>query len=137
MNTRTLFTLVVVLVVSSFVTVVSAQEGRQQKLYVLSSADNDVTIIDVATNQIIGAIEVGELPHAKNRSISSSICAIRTTSPLISKRKRNRPRVDGPPRRAPSALGSNELKWHGQRNTGWSGAAASSSAAPGSSTRLT
>ena len=63
MNARTLFTLVVVLFVSSFVTVVSAQEGRQQKLYVLSSADNDATIIDVATNQIIGAIEVGGLPH--------------------------------------------------------------------------
>ena len=37
--------------------------GSHQKLYVLSSAGNDVTVIDVATNQIIGAIEVGDRPH--------------------------------------------------------------------------
>jgi YVTN family beta-propeller protein len=35
----------------------------QQKLYVLSSAGNDVTVIDVATNTIIGSIEVGDRPH--------------------------------------------------------------------------
>lgn len=35
----------------------------QQKLYVLSSAGDDVTVIDVATNTIIGSIEVGDRPH--------------------------------------------------------------------------
>ena len=39
------------------------QDGRQLKLYVLSSADSDMTVIDVATNTIIGSVEVGELPH--------------------------------------------------------------------------
>lgn len=42
--------------------VISAAD-MQQKLYVLSSAGNDVTIIDVATNTIIGSIEVGDRPH--------------------------------------------------------------------------
>ena len=39
------------------------QDERQLKLYVLSSADSDMTVIDVATNTIIGSVEVGELPH--------------------------------------------------------------------------
>ncbi len=34
-----------------------------QKLYVLSSNSNDVTVIDVATNEILTSVEVGELPH--------------------------------------------------------------------------
>ena len=34
-----------------------------QKLYVLSSAGSDVTVIDVATNKIIGSVEVGDRPH--------------------------------------------------------------------------
>src|SRR5437660_5869890 len=35
----------------------------RQKLYVTNSAGDDVTIVDVATNQPIGRIEVGEHPH--------------------------------------------------------------------------
>jgi len=35
----------------------------RQKLYVLSSNSNDVTVIDVATNEILTSVEVGELPH--------------------------------------------------------------------------
>ena len=35
----------------------------QQKLYVLSSLGNDVSVIDVASNRLIGAIEVGDRPH--------------------------------------------------------------------------
>lgn len=38
-------------------------EDIKQKLYVLSSAGNDVTVIDVATNKITGTIEVGDRPH--------------------------------------------------------------------------
>ena len=49
--------------VETIVIVVSAQEGCQQNLDVLSTEDNDTTIIDVATGQIIGAIECGKLPH--------------------------------------------------------------------------
>jgi YVTN family beta-propeller protein len=40
----------------------AAAQG-QQKLYVTNSAGNDVTVIDVATNQPIGRIEVGLHPH--------------------------------------------------------------------------
>ena len=39
-----------------------AQEKRQ-KLYITNSAGNDVTIADVATNKVIGRIEVGAKPH--------------------------------------------------------------------------
>ena len=35
----------------------------RQKLYVTKSAGNDVTVIDPATNQPIGRIEVGPHPH--------------------------------------------------------------------------
>jgi YVTN family beta-propeller protein len=35
----------------------------RQKLYVTNSAGNDVTVIDVATNQPVGRIEVGPHPH--------------------------------------------------------------------------
>lgn len=37
--------------------------GVRQKLYVTNSAGNDVTVIDVATNKVIGSIEVGPHPH--------------------------------------------------------------------------
>ncbi|MFQ5743398.1 MAG: YncE family protein [Acidobacteriota bacterium] len=43
-------------------TIGTAGQGRQ-KLYVLSSNADDVTVIDVATNQIIGSVQVGPLPH--------------------------------------------------------------------------
>ena len=36
---------------------------RQQKLYVLSSAADDLTVIDVATSRVLKTIEVGKLPH--------------------------------------------------------------------------
>ena len=43
--------------------IVQADGATHQKLYVLSSAGNDVTVVDVATNEIIGTIEVGDRPH--------------------------------------------------------------------------
>src|SRR5438046_1818225 len=38
-------------------------EGPRQKLYITNSSGNDVTIADVATNKVIGRIEVGPHPH--------------------------------------------------------------------------
>src|SRR5216683_2869016 len=35
----------------------------RQKLYITNSAGNDVTVVDVATNKVIGRIEVGSLPQ--------------------------------------------------------------------------
>jgi YVTN family beta-propeller protein len=35
----------------------------RQKLYVTNSAGNDLTVIDVATNKVVGTIEVGLHPH--------------------------------------------------------------------------
>ena len=46
-----------------FPVAVGTENGRQLKLYVLSSLDSDMTVIDVETNTIIGAVDVGELPH--------------------------------------------------------------------------
>jgi YVTN family beta-propeller protein len=40
----------------------TAAKGRE-KLYVTNSAGDDVTVIDVATNQVLGRIEVGPHPH--------------------------------------------------------------------------
>jgi YVTN family beta-propeller protein len=41
---------------------VVAQEPKQ-KLYITNSAGNDVTVADIATNKVIGRIEVGPHPH--------------------------------------------------------------------------
>src|SRR5436190_11736691 len=35
----------------------------KQKLYITNSAGNDITIADVATNKVIGRIEIGPRPH--------------------------------------------------------------------------
>jgi YVTN family beta-propeller protein len=35
----------------------------RQKLYITNSSGNDVTVADVATNKVIGRIEVGPHPH--------------------------------------------------------------------------
>jgi|TARA_Y100000310_G_scaffold270358_2_gene284137 YVTN family beta-propeller protein len=55
----------------------AAGETRQ-KLYVLSSAGNDVTVIDVATNAIIGSIEVGDRPHGIAAPRSQDVLYIAT-----------------------------------------------------------
>ncbi|MBM3774360.1 MAG: YncE family protein [Acidobacteria bacterium] len=39
------------------------ENGKRQKLYVLSSHGDDVTVVDVATNQILKTIKVGKDPH--------------------------------------------------------------------------
>lgn len=58
--TRTLLSLLVVLVVLS---PAPGQERPRQKLYITNSAGNDVTIADVATNKVVGRLEVGLHPH--------------------------------------------------------------------------
>jgi YVTN family beta-propeller protein len=60
MKSYSLFAAIVISLL--FPGLISAAE-MQQKLYVLSSAGNDVTVIDVATNTITGSIEVGDRPH--------------------------------------------------------------------------
>jgi YVTN family beta-propeller protein len=54
-----------------------AESGRQ-KLYVLSSAGNDITVIDVETNAIIGSIEVGDRPHGIASPASQEVLYIAT-----------------------------------------------------------
>ncbi len=56
----------------------SLAESGQQKLYVLSSAGNDITVVDVATNQIIGSIEVGDRPHGIASPASQDVLYIAT-----------------------------------------------------------
>ena len=56
---------------------VAGDNGRQ-KLYVLSSAGNDITVIDVATNEIIGSIEVGDRPHGIAAPASQDVLYIAT-----------------------------------------------------------
>jgi YVTN family beta-propeller protein len=41
----------------------AAGEKVGQKLYITNSAGNDITVADVATNKVIGRIEVGAKPH--------------------------------------------------------------------------
>lgn len=43
--------------------VFAASQGHRQKLYILSSMDNDVTVVDTDSHEIIGSIEVGDRPH--------------------------------------------------------------------------
>ena len=53
-------------IVSVFLTVAlmgAVTEKRRQKLYILSSHGDDVTVLDVATNKIIKTITVGKDPH--------------------------------------------------------------------------
>jgi len=50
----------------------------KQKLYVLSSEGQDITVIDVATNEIIGNIEVGDRPHGIAAPSSQDVLYIST-----------------------------------------------------------
>jgi YVTN family beta-propeller protein len=51
----------------------SQAAGDRQKLYVTNSAGNDVTVIDVATNKVIGRIEVGPHPHGIAVPVSQDV----------------------------------------------------------------
>ncbi len=52
--------------------------GERQKLYILSSAGNDVTVVDVASNKIIGSIEVGDRPHGLASPASQDVLYVAT-----------------------------------------------------------
>ena len=67
-----------VLLVVALVATLSAATGERQKLYILSSAGNDVTVVDVATNKIIGSIEVGDRPHGLATPASQDVLYVAT-----------------------------------------------------------
>ncbi len=56
--------LLAVLVIALVIQPAAAQTTKsRQKLYITNSAGNDVTIVDVATNKVLGTVEVGPHPH--------------------------------------------------------------------------
>ena len=52
----------------------SAQSVR--KLYIINTAGNDVTVADVATNKVLGRIEVGPRPHGIAASASGDLLLV-------------------------------------------------------------
>ena len=75
--------LVVVMVATLGATKVDDQRlatraNERQKLYILSSGGNDVTVVDVATNKIIGSIEVGDRPHGLATPASQDVLYVVT-----------------------------------------------------------
>ena len=59
-------------------TLVAAPSGIEQKLYILNSNSNDMTVVDVSTNQVIKTIEVGELPHGIAATKSQDLLYVST-----------------------------------------------------------
>lgn len=57
---------------------VAAPSGIKQKLYILNSNSNDMTVVDVSTNQVIKTIEVGELPHGIAATKSQDLLYVST-----------------------------------------------------------
>ena len=49
-----------------------------EKLYILSSASDDMTVVDVRTNKIIGAVTVGDLPHGIAAPKSQTVLYVAT-----------------------------------------------------------
>ena len=60
---RSILAATLVLCFPAFVRADDTTAKVRQKLYVTNSAGNDVTVIDVATNKVVGTIEVGLHPH--------------------------------------------------------------------------
>jgi YVTN family beta-propeller protein len=56
----------------------AAQATARQKLYVLSSEGQDMVVIDVATNQVIAHVEVGDRPHGIAAPQSQDILYVST-----------------------------------------------------------
>lgn len=56
----------------------AAPDTSTQKLYILSSMDNDVTVVDTSTHQIIGSIIVGDRPHGIAAPKSQDILYVAT-----------------------------------------------------------
>ena len=78
-NTRQLSHALVLLLLSA--SVGTAQAGHQ-KLYVLSSKADDITVIDVATDQIIGSVKVGPFPHGIAAPKSQDVLYVSTEGDL-------------------------------------------------------
>lgn len=49
---------------------------RVRKLYIINTAGNDVTVADVATNKVIGRIEVGPRPHGIAASAAGDLLLV-------------------------------------------------------------
>jgi YVTN family beta-propeller protein len=60
---RRILAATLVLCLPAFVRADDTTAKTRQKLYVTNSAGDDVTVIDVATNKVLGRIEVGPHPH--------------------------------------------------------------------------
>ncbi|MBD3648775.1 MAG: YncE family protein [Pseudomonadales bacterium] len=56
----------------------AAPESHKQKLYILSSMDNDVTVVDTDTHEIIGSVVVGDRPHGIAAPASQDILYVAT-----------------------------------------------------------
>ena len=62
MKFRHLMLVLAVVVLATF-TLIAQSESSHEKLYILHSRSNTMSIVDVATNKIIKTIEVGKEPH--------------------------------------------------------------------------
>ncbi|MBI1941702.1 MAG: hypothetical protein HYS33_09375, partial [Acidobacteria bacterium] len=61
MQLKTLFTTLLVFFALASAPALKGKE--RQKLYILSSLGDDMTVVDVATHQIIKTLKVGREPH--------------------------------------------------------------------------
>ncbi len=57
---------------------VGAAQQAHQKLYVLNENADDMTVIDVATNRIIGSVKVGPRPHGIAAPTSQDVLYVTT-----------------------------------------------------------
>jgi len=60
---RCLFSLLITAILGAMSSVQAQSTGTWRKLYVINTAGDDVTVVDVATNKVLGRIEVGPRPH--------------------------------------------------------------------------
>ena len=81
METRHLFHALVLLLLLLSARVGAAQEVHQ-KLYVLNEKADDMTVIDVATNRIIGSVKVGPGPHGIAAPRSQDVLYVSTMGDL-------------------------------------------------------
>ncbi|MBI1831426.1 MAG: hypothetical protein HYR84_08250 [Planctomycetes bacterium] len=74
---RFLFSLFVVAILGSLASLhAQPLPGPVRKLYVINTAGNDVTVVDVITNKVIGRIEVGPRPHGIAASASGDVLLV-------------------------------------------------------------
>ena len=86
------------------------QAGKvKQKLYITNSAGNDVTIVDVATNKVIGSIEVGPRPHGIAASASQDLILVTIEGGKVGELVWIDPRTDKIMKRIPIGPAPNQL----------------------------